>query len=239
MSNIVGLTALHYGKEYLYYAVKSVADVVDRHIILYTPTPSFGFQTDMVCPDTREELQACVSSFPHIEWIEGQWGNEWQHREAIGLYLDNRDEFLVTVDADEVWGEGALERCLEECTEYENRVAGFVHLWRSFDWACIDPLTPTRVINRRVERGGYKYPHATIFHFGYAVSVETMIYKWAIHGHKAELREGWMDRYIHWQKGQKDVHPANDNWWNPGHYDKEMMPEFMKGHPYWSLELIP
>ena len=234
---IVAYSAVHYGLDYLYYAVKAVEDVVDKHIILYAEGPSFGYETELVCPDSKENLQAAVASFDHVDWIDGKWSNEGDHRRFLDTCLPGDTEFVVVVDADEVWDKDSLIECLELSTAHDNRSNNFVHLWRSFNWACMDVLAPSRIYNRKVE-GGINYIPGRIYHFGYAISPELMRYKWAIHGHRDELRAGWLEKYETWTPGVGDVHPANDKWWYPEPFDKSVMPALMREHPYWRREII-
>jgi len=83
-----------------------------------------------------------------------------------------------------------------------------------------------------------------IYHFGYAVTDETMAYKWRIHGHKDELRPGWLDGKWQAWPPEDDCHPTNGRktdgtgWWNPEPFDKWQLPELLRGHPYWDLERV-
>ena len=130
---VVAYTPLHYGKEYLKWAVQSVADFVDRHIILYAPQPSYGHGTDLICPDTEEQLRECVREFPHVEWRRVAAHNESQHRGEIHRYLEANDDILLAIDADEVWNPWDLERCLEAL----NREVKYLSLFCA-DWAAWD-----------------------------------------------------------------------------------------------------
>lgn len=238
---IAAYTPLLYGKEYLRWAVQSVVDFVDRHIILYTAGPSYGHGTFLQCPDTEEELRACIEKFDHVEWHTGIWFTESQHRGAVHQYLKDED-ILLPVDADEVWHPVALMACLKTVADYNShrewRLNGMVHLWRSFNWACTDQMAPVRLVDLR-HPGGHSYIHGRLYHFGYAQSVETTRYKWAIHGHKPELRENWLkDKFIGWEPGMEDVHPTCVNVWNPKPLKKEYMPLFLRFHPNYNLEVI-
>lgn len=235
---VVAYTPLYYGKEYLKYAVQSVADFVDRHIILYTPRPSYGHGTDLICPDTEEQLRECVREFPHIEWHSGVYHNEGQHRGAIQGYLSGED-ILLPIDADEVWHPVALDACIRTVYNYNHprewRVTGMVHLWRSFNWACTDQMAPVRLVDLR-HSGGENHIHCRIYHFGYAQSIETARYKWAIHGHKSELRTNWLEeKFINWEPGIEDVHPTCKGVWSPKPFRKEHMPLFLRFHPYYRM----
>ena len=56
MKKVIAYTALHYGKEYLADAIRSVIDYVDQYWVIYTPVGSPGHRTDAPCPESKEEL---------------------------------------------------------------------------------------------------------------------------------------------------------------------------------------
>jgi hypothetical protein len=239
---VIAYTPLLYGKDYLRYAIASIEPFVDRHVILYTGRPSYGHGTKMACPDTKEELREIALAFPHVEWYEGQWYNESEHRHAIHKLLPPDTDILLPIDADEVWEPGVLQGCLrtvyDKASSHEYRLFGFVHLWRSFKWACTDDMAPARIIDLR-QSGGVDYIRGTVFHFGYAQTVELMRYKWAIHGHIAELRKNWLrDKYINWKPGMDDVHPTCVGTWGPRLLSPGLMPAVLGQHPYRNLEII-
>lgn len=240
---VVAYTPLLYGKKYLQYAIASVADFVDRHIILYTPEPSYGHGTDLSCPDTEEQLRECVSEFQHVKWMHAPGArSETEHRGAVMGCLDGTEDILLPVDADEVWHPVSLDACLRTVYTYNSmrewRVTGMVHLWKSFNWACTDQMAPVRLVDLRHDKGE-NHIHCRIYHFGYAQDLYTTRYKWAIHGHKPELRPNWFEeKFVNWQPGDEDVHPTCEGVWNPKPFDKKFMPLFMKFHPYYDLEVI-
>lgn len=240
---VVAYTPLHYGKEYLEYAVASTADLVDRHIILYSPVPSYGFQTDLPCPDTEEELRDCLSEFNHIEWHEGRWSN-WQHHWAeTNRHLHEDDDILIAADADEIWDLPSMEKAIKEVYDADKcrnwKCTGFLHFWRSFRWICTDEMAPDRILDLR-HSGGYDFTSQRIYHFGYAESIETVRYKWTIHLHQMELRSpDWFEEtFVGWKPGDEDLHPTVEGIWNPRGFRKESLPLFMRFHPYYDLEVI-
>lgn len=238
MGDIVAYTPLHYGAEYLWYAIKAVEEIVDRHYILYTQKPSYGHRTEMPLPEgeSKEILQCLAGQFDHVEWIEGKWTNETTHRGAINGVLRDSDDYLLPIDADEVWYPSSLLVALEAAEKRNNRVTGFLHFWRSFSWVCRDAMAPVRVINLRAQGDGYL--DGKVCHFGYAQNPGVMAYKWAIHGHWAELRPDWWPKFSSWRPGVDDVHPTCEGIWNPSAFDPLTLPEVMLGHPYFGLELI-
>lgn len=246
--------ALHYGKEYLAHSIRSVQDAVDEIHILYTERPSFGYNTWDTNPDTLPELQREAARFAKkpVVWHSGDWHGEGQHRDAIIRIAKARGASVIaTVDADEVWDTETLAACLDR-VEYLPMAgvgryrASFLHFWRSFNTVCRDPCMPERVIDVREFPGEINYlPNEIqirpVYHFGYAQSEALMRYKWKIHGHQSELRKGWIDRFLAWKPGDRDVHPTNLNFWNPEPADEEtrkIIVRLLGDHPYFGRDAI-
>jgi hypothetical protein len=236
---IVSYCALHYGKEYLKQAVEAVYDASDKIIILYTPKPSYGHGTSMRCPDTKDELYQLAKT-PKTEWHEGDWSMEGQHRNTIYQYIGDAD-VLMSFDSDEVWDVNSFNNCARLAYDSDVRnhlVLGFVHFWRSFSWCCKDRWGPVRAINVK-KPGGQKYIEGLVYHFGYAQRPELVKYKMDIHGHKGEIRKGWFDEvFLGWPSRKNDIHPTTIGWWNVQPFDKNTMPDALKRHPYYNMEII-
>jgi glycosyltransferase involved in cell wall biosynthesis len=214
---------------------------VQRHIIIYSPQPSYGYETKLPCPETEEQLRERVKKFSHVEWRRVAAHSESAHRGEIHQYLKDED-ILIPIDADEVWHPVALEACLKTIwnsnSMREWRLYGMIHFWKSFNWACTDQMAPVRFVDLRQSRG-HQNIQGRLYHFGYAQSVKVVRYKWAIHGHKPELRENWLEeKFIGWEPGMKDVHPTCEGVWNPEPFKKEILPLFLRFHPYYNLEVI-
>lgn len=194
--NVISYTALHYGRDYLYYAIKSVIDHVDKHYVLYTPIGSHGHRTPIPCPETRDELFAIAQSAAgdKLVWVDGVWPYEGAQREHIHVVAPDADVVLV-VDADEVWGEGLADKAIRMGTIQYPTVriwrSPIIHYWRSF-YRCVlhDPAFPVRMIlpkapvsdevfyvDKRQDNG----LKAVINHFGYAQRPEIVEYKQHTH----------------------------------------------------------
>ena len=236
---IAAYCPLHYGKEYLRWSIESIYDFVDKIIILYTGSPSYGHGTRLVCSDSHDELRS-ICNRPKIEWHEGCWGGEGHHRDSVMRYVGGYD-ILLPLDADEVWEPSALERCVRSVatsTERSYMTSGFIHFWRSFSWCCRDVWMPVRAINLR-SPGGTGSVAGMIYHFGYAQNPATIRYKMDIHGHKDEIRPRWFeDIFLGWPERKTDIHPTTLNWWNAEQFDKTTLPQLLKNHPYYGLETI-
>jgi len=240
---VAAYTPLHYGKEYLKWALESTAPFVSKHVILYSPVPSYGHRTDLPCPDTEEELRDIVAPFKNIEWHEGRWKSWQKHWLSADQYVRGYD-LLISADADEIWDLESAEGCLK--TAYDARSARdwrctrMVHFYRSFGWACTDNMCAARIRDLRVGQGTGYVP-LVIYHFGYAESVQTVRYKWQIHLHQGELRPGWFEqKFLNWKPGDKDVHPTcvGEQFWSPKPFDRNTLPELLHDHPYYDLEII-
>jgi len=239
---IEGMMVLHYGLDYLPYAIKSVYDHVDRFHVVYSPHPSHGSRTNTPPPETRSELHAAaMSAGPKVVWhdVDAFW-EEGQHRDYARSLC--KGDLVLVVDADEVWDGAVLEDLLRfayDGAQWETRVTCKTP-WRSFSWLCEDPMQPARVY----KPGGtgyaaYPMDRGWFWHFGYAVRTEIMAYKWLIHGHRVELMPNWFEEKWEPWPPVDDVHPTcRDNTWDPVPFDKERLPALMRGHPFWDMEPI-
>lgn len=241
-------TIVHYGRDYLSYALRSVYHSVDQLHVIYTPHPSHGHNVDVVCPDSREDLlQAAFSYDPDnkIAWydIDHVWHEGPQRDLAVRICQQDGAELVLVVDCDEVWHKEILDKAIAlawEKNTSRNWLINFVHFWRSFDYVCKDNNWPVRIIDlRQVEGTGYvPREFGDIYHFGYAVRDEIMRYKWRIHGHKNEMRPDWWHKWEQWPPAM-DCHPTNDNnWWMPELFYKQTLPEFMREHQFYNLGRI-
>lgn len=246
--------ALHYGKEYLAHSVRSIQDAVDEIHMLYSAKPSFGIPTAEINPDSLEDLKIEAARFATkpIVWHYGQWNGEGQHRDAINeIGLDRGASVVAVVDADELWHPEAFRSSLDMIENSPkpgvNRYrTWFAHLWRSFGYICLDPCVPERFIDLRCPGGVIDYlPREAqthpVYHFGYAQSEALMRYKWKIHGHQNDLRPNWMERFMNWKPGDLDMHPTNENFWNPEPTDadtKAVLRRLLHDHPYYGREII-
>lgn len=246
---IVSYTIAHYGKDYIGYALRSIFPFVDIAHVFYTPHPSHGHQTPASCPETQAQLYDAAKQFDYdnkIRW--SSFNNIYyegpQRDTAVEICKRAGADIILVIDVDEVWPADVLEAALEmvKAGDKRNWLINFTHLWRSFNWCCKDNGWPVRFIDLRQTDGtAYVSPElGDIYHFGYAVTDEVMAYKWQIHGHKGELRANWLDeKWYQWQPGVDDVHPTNEkNWWQPEPFDKERLPEFMREHLFWDVEII-
>lgn len=247
--------ALHYGAEYLPWSIRSVQDAVDEIHVLYTPVPSYGHGGKEACPETEAVLREAAHRFAKkpIHWHTGRWFDEGAHRSAALHIASARGaKQVLVVDADEIWAPESAA-CALEAAARANRagrwMARFCNFWRSFGYVVKDHFTPIRVVDLRhalqidASLSPEEQPEP-VYHFGYAQSLAIMRYKWTCHGHQAELRPGWREKFESWrpETGGTDLHPCVNFLWDKAH---ETPPEvaarlvvLLHDHPNLGRDLI-
>jgi hypothetical protein len=246
------LTIVHYGADYLSYALRSVYSQVDVCHVFYTPTPSHGHQTNIPPVESKEQLvQAAYAYDPDgkIKWYDvAGVTREGQHRDlALQTIIGAGADMVIVTDCDEVWPADVLRASIAKVAQTNsarNWLANMTHFWRSFDWACNDQGWPVRVIDLRHHKGTEYLQTGKVLHFGYAITDAIMKYKWEIHGHKGELRPHWLDEVWPEWPPPDNCHPTNgrnergEAFWTPEPFDKAQMPLFMCEHPFYNLDKI-
>ncbi len=243
---IVAFTALHYGADYLAYAIRSVAPQVDKWVFAYSPHGSHGHRSHYKCPDSEDSLRAIAEAElgSKLLWHRGEWQAEGHQRDVVYELAPDAD-LIVVVDFDEVWHEDSLAAAIEQglAMNARNGRVPFRHFWRSFNWVCADLAQPVRIINPRHAGGNAEIDMpAPVEHFGYARTPEAIIYKIAVHGHLGEWRHDWLpNKFLPWSPLTgpfEDLHPTNVDFWTARPFDKKALPELMHEHPYWDMEII-
>lgn len=234
---------LHYGASYLREALLSVEPFVDKIIILYTEKPSYGFGTEVPCPESEEELKEIALQVPKVEWHKISPGNEGEHRGYIFKLAEGYDGILA-VDADEIFDPIDLPIAIKLAQESDKRYFGFggyINFWKSFNYACYDGFTPIRYTNINNKEGQEVVP-CKVYHFSTAQSLEIMKYKLLIHGHRNEFRDNWFeDIYMKWVPGmeiEEGLHLVAKNLWLATPYDKNLLPEILHLHSNYNKDII-
>ncbi|MBZ0097988.1 MAG: hypothetical protein K8F30_02840 [Taibaiella sp.] len=255
MTKIVGFCALHYGADYLEYALRSIVDYVDVLHVVYTPQPSHGTGTTLTCPDTYEKLAAITTGVSYkVHWHSGVYRSESEHRAQI-YKLEPAADVIVVVDSDEIWSKLAIWNAIEQSHDIKDfnhiRIPMW-HYWRSFKRGFMnDPANPIRIIlpkNPQRDRSLIDIHHANKFragpvvmhHFGYAQRSDIVRYKMQIHGHIGEFRRdvNWFND-VFMANRQVDCHPVGSEYWNAEPIPDSALPAILDNHPYRHLELIP
>ena len=234
---------VHYGLDYIGSALRSVYNQVDAIHVVYSPHPSHGFKTDLLPPETREQLMAAALDVgPKVQWhdVDRFW-TEGPHRDyALSLC---RGDLALVVDADEVWEPATLEAALKHAYDKADArtwLINFTTPWRSFRWVVRDNMWPVRIHDlRQPQDAGPGYipkELGDIWHFGYAVRDSIMKYKLSCHGHRREWRPDWyLTKWDVWPP-QPDCHPTCLDTWFPEPYNKNKLPQVMWGHPFFNVE---
>lgn len=242
---VAAYTPLHYGAEYLRYAIRSVIDYVDEYHVLYTAQGSHGHVTEARCPETRHQLyrEAVAGAGDKLRWHDGIWPYEGAQRDTIFMLTDA--DLIVALDADEIWMPVTIKAAIQQAAD-RPEIRGWrvpmVHFWRSFYRAVLhDPAYPVRVINTHSTSGeGTVQTNTPIAHMGYAQSEAIIQYKLLTHGHRNEFRQDcdWLrDRFL--ANAQRDCHPVGSEYWNPEPVTPaDYLPDWMRTHPYWTKEII-
>ncbi len=250
---------LHTGRPYLRAAIESIFDQVDHIAILYCPTPSQGYQADIPCPDSRIDLLAEVFAIPgsskKITWIDGKWANETEHVNAIWPYaIEGEFDWVWRFDADEISPPGMIrEMAMQAAHERMAAIVAlldppavfrvpFVHFWRSFSRVCQDGSHPVRLFSLHGGDGEVtldsKLGGWFVFHMGYAQPTAYITYKMQVSGHRPEWRADWFkDRWL--ANAQADVHPVMfPTHWMPEDFAKATMPEVLRKHEFYGMDVI-
>lgn len=230
----LGFCILHYGKEYLEYAIQSVLPVCDKIVILYSQKPSQGHNTDLACPESREELMDICAKY-NCDWIDVNVGNEGAHTNEIYKYSNGYD-CILRFDADEVFDTEDLKKALDiiAVSPYKRfGINGFKHFWKSFNHICTDYFQPVRFVKPNVIEDTTTTIACRIYHFSYAQNDEIIKYKLDCSGHKDEFRKEWLtDIYEKWTPETEWLHPASLGVWNKAiPFDKNTLPDILKTHP--------
>ncbi len=239
---VLAYIPLHYGAEYLRESILSINDRVDKIIILYSEKPSFGFGTEIECPESEQKLkEIAFEASDKVSWERVNFGSEGDHRKYIFKYANGFD-LILAVDADEIWDDESLWHCLRVAADRREKyygIDGFINFWRSFNHVCLDGFCPIRIINLHALNEEQAFIKGKIYHFSCAQSEEIMDYKYLIHGHKDEIRPGWLENtYKKWKQGTGDLHPVAIGLWNAVDFDKNTLPLILKLHPNFNKEVI-
>ena len=240
---IAAYYALHYGREWLKWSMRSIAEHVDEIHVFHVSTPSHGTQAKIPCPETAAELEEISKEFDAIWWNCPHFHWEGEHRDfAVNVLKARGADMILVVDADEIWPSGFLKYSLEVAENAGRRInrVQMRHYWRSLKWVCDDLAAPVRILlpNSEDDRENY-IGQGHVYHMGYAQTPEIVYYKQLIHGHKAEWRDNWFDdKFLGWYPGMEDVHPTNKDFWTPEMISLSVLEDLCGDHPYFGLDLI-
>lgn len=239
---------LHYGSDYLGTALQAVDGIVDKIIILYSARPSHGSTTRMPCPDSRLQLLEIAQNNIKTsawDWHDITATHESQHREMAFDYANGHD-VLVNFDSDEVWHREGLREAIGQASKLDSKYIqlrhdSWVNFWRSFDYVVRDGFNPVRLHNLKSTNKKQEMLTGRLYHFGCAQSEAIMRYKYEIHGHRTEIRSGYLDNtFYKWTPDNQigNLHPVANDLWRAEPFDKTTLPDYLKAHPNYDKYLI-
>src|SRR3990167_9287735 len=115
---VMAYCIIHYGMDYVSYALQSIYSQVEQIHVLYTSHPTHGYRTEQPPIESREAIMAAVATYDpehKIKWydIENVW-QEGQHRDlAVEICRQTGADIVLVVDYDEIWSEPTLKAALE------------------------------------------------------------------------------------------------------------------------------
>ena len=237
---------LHYGSPYLDAVIRSIDDHVDKILILYTSTPSYGQKQGLKNPDNRQQLYDIAhAASSKIEWVEvPPMGQENRHRQMVFNYSNGYD-LIMAVDSDEIFDD--VEEMKEAAMKTNSKTVNvggdrWWHFWRSFNECNRDGFYPTRfhVVGGTDQNPAPIIHVGKIYHMGYALPENLTRYKISVHGHKDILNTWIHNKWINYKRGvTKLLHPDSQTVWiETEPFDKTTLPQILKDHPYYNSEKI-
>jgi hypothetical protein len=245
----------HNESDYIVYCLKSIYDFA--HVIavsVNTGIPWGGV------PEPLDNTLELVQSFPDpqnkLRIITGEWANEMEQRVKTAEMVKPEANYLMTVDADEIYCKNDLARLRRLVTllpfvgQFRIRMRTY---WKIRPFYVIDPPEPhrrylisrlrqsTRLIGfsgKTNERFRYVIPRsiAVCHHFSYARTNERMLQKIRNTSHRDELIKGWFENV--WLKWDTDHNLQNLHPTHPAEFKRaipvkiDSLPEVMRDHPY-------
>jgi len=244
----------HNESDYITYCLKSIYDFAYVIAVsVNTGIPWGGV------PEPLDNTLELVRSFPDpdgkLRIITGEWASEMDQRTATADLVRSEANYLMTVDADEIYCKDDLARLRRFVAlrpfvgQFRIRMRTY---WKIRPFYVIDPPEPyrrylisrlrpsTRLIgfSRTNERWRCMIPPrvAVCHHFSYARTDERMLQKLRNTSHRNELVEGWFENV--WLKWDTDHNLQNLHPTHPPEFkraipvDLNSLPEVMRDHPY-------
>ena len=259
MTKVIGFSEWHYGAEYAYESILSIAPYVDSYCIAYAARP--GRNNAYACPDTEAELRAkaqraCDEAGTRLTWVsEYRYANRYAQRNVMFDYAAEQDaDAIILTDADEVWQNESQQPFIDAVLSGETRFYRFQfwHFWRSFDWAMQYAGGHTRPLRGyNLKYAGRKGKPDTLvkdippmLHFGWAQHPKYWVYKMPSSGHyhRPEHYNWFRYTWLKWTPkhgSHKMLHPYGDDRFTPlERFDKATMPTSLQAHEYFNVDII-
>ena len=235
---------LHYGSPYLDAVIRSIDPHVEKILILYTESPSYGQNRGMKNPDNRQQLYDIAhGASDKIQWVQiRSVGQENHHRQMVNNYAQEYD-LIMAVDSDEIFDDVEQMKEAAMATNCQTVNVGgdrWWHFWRSFNECNRDGFYPTRFHVVKGKVGAEIIHVGKIYHMGYAMPEDLTKYKISVHGHKDILNTWLSTKWLNYKRGVTTLlHPDSQTVWiETEPFDKTTLPQILKDHPFYELERI-
>lgn len=265
---IAAVYCIYNEEEYIEYSIRSIYDFVEKVIICLGKSPYIAYnrrarEIAKKQDKTEDIIRRLAKNDEKFQIFDGIWDSQIEHRNTGLKYcFDNNFDYYFLVDADEVYRKDHLAEIAKEIAAHPE-VGTFAIkcaiFWRSFryritaenvDW------TPYRIFkitadccfigDNETNSSDKIYlinPNRAIFyHFSCARSSKSMKEKLLTFTHAHQIPDGWYENiWLKWpQNGQMtNVHPTEPEKFPKIDYvELDDLPEIMKTHPYYKIEII-
>lgn len=236
----LGFISCHYVGDFFKESILSIKDCVDKVHISYSKKPSHGFYTLLSNPDHEFEIKRIAKEIlgDKLIWESTeQFLNEEDHRKQRYKYSAGYS-LIFSPDLDEIYEPESLKFALIRAYELNKRfyaIDGFIHFWKGFEWCFInDGDRPTRIENLTRDNLDISWLHMLVYHTSMVQSEEIIKYKFSCFGHKNEIKEGYLDKYLSWTPDKIDeithLHPTRDNIWIKPELFTGELPQSLKNY---------
>lgn len=252
-----GAIVLGYNQqEYIEYSLRSLLPHVEHVAVLVPEAPFAAYnpraREQFAARDgTREILAALCREFGNLSVLEGIWHAEPEMRDAGLRHLRSHGvEVCLSVDADEIYPDGVLERLHAVIAEAEAPgsvyFARYLTCYKSFEYvvesshrmAAAVHLAPGTHFPQRRRASGVRrdLPDEVFFwHMGYVLSDQRMWEKIRTFSHAHEVLPGWYEeKWLAWTPETRNLfrkQPAS-RWPRTLRIDPRILPGILHRHPY-------
>lgn len=245
---LYAVVPIHYGSDYLQWAIRSVYDVAYEIGVFIMRCPWQDVATLIPRLENDDEIERIARSYdPENKiYVERLLGFHFQEDQWIHLTTRAQTqgaEWVLRLPPDEVWPRETLDFYLEYADFYKSSVIKVPrrHFWRSFQWSCSDNFRADRFI--RCNGGGEAREgpemRENLWHFGYARKPYDILYRTMLKWYQSGWRNGWFEgTFLQFPNRKADLHPFAEGIWNATAYDPKRFPAMMEDHPYWPMAVI-
>lgn len=259
--SVIAVYVIHYGRDYLEYSIQSIYNHVDK-IIISVGLKSWAYnRSKPIDPSFLSYILDLPKKYPKIEIVTGEWSIEEDQRNSTIEYARSFDYYFL-LDHDEIYDPTDLDKLYEFVDNHPQNAVfkiPFINFWRSFGYVLEESHpTPVQRFFRTGRRfrfklsclSGYKArTHINVecckcFHFSYAQTPEAIKYKIGTWMHAPELAADWYESVFEkWPQNRQMENlfliANNEKVWKRAiTFDKIQLPEFMKLHPFYEMDII-